>query len=209
MDVIVAGVRAPEAKAKQLRREGIISGVLYGKSLDESVSLQFPVLEIEKLLRKNTIGYKVQVEIDGKKHLALIKELEYTPVVNKISHVSFQALAKGERVNSTAQIYLLNQEKVSDTILQSLYELNYKADVEDLFTRIDIDLEGKEAGFQVTVANLDIPNKEKVELLLPEDTQVLSIVEKLAIEEEEEVAEGEEEEAASVAGDDEGEESEE
>lgn len=201
MDVIVAAVREPKAKAKQLRKEGIISGVLYGKSLEESISLQFPVLEIEKLLRKNTIGYKVEVEIGGKKHLALIKELTYTPVVGKIEHVSFQALAKGERVNSTAQIVLLNQEKVSQTVLQSLYELHYKADVEDLFTRVEVDLEGQEAGFQVLVSDLDVPNKERVELLIAEDTLVVSIVEKISLEVEEEVTEeveeGEVEEAAS------------
>ena len=193
MDKIKAAVRDPKSKAKQLRSKGLIPGVLYGKSMDESISLQFPQLELERFLRKNSVGYKVEVEVEGVAHLALVKELTFTPVVNKIEHVSFQALVKGEKVTSSAQVVLLNQDMVRDTVLQSLYEFHYKAGVEDIFTRVEIDLEGKEAGFQVLVSDLDIPNKDKVEILVPEDTLVVSIVEKTKIEEEEvaeEAAEG-------------------
>ncbi|NLB24993.1 MAG: hypothetical protein GX828_06160, partial [Clostridiales bacterium] len=160
-----------------------------GKSMDESISLMFPQLELERFLRKNSVGYKVEVEVEGVAHLALVKELTFTPVVNKIEHVSFQALVKGEKVNSSAQIVLLNQEMVRDTVLQSLYELHYKAGVEDIFTRVEIDLEGKEAGFQALVSDLNIPNRDKVEVLVPEDSLVVSIVEKAKIEVEEEAEE--------------------
>ena len=189
MDKITGTVREPKSKAKQLRRKGLIPGVLYGKSMDESISLMFPQLELERFLRKNSVGYKVEVEVEGVAHLALVKELTFTPVVNKIEHVSFQALVKGEKVNSSAQIVLLNQEMVRDTVLQSLYELHYKAGVEDIFTRVEIDLEGKEAGFQALVSDLNIPNRDKVEVLVPEDSLVVSIVEKAKIEVEEEAEE--------------------
>ncbi|MFA5638467.1 MAG: 50S ribosomal protein L25 [Anaerovoracaceae bacterium] len=189
MDKITGTVREPKSKAKQLRSKGLIPGVLYGKSMDESISLMFPQLELERFLRKNSVGYKVEVEVEGVAHLALVKELTFTPVVNKIEHVSFQALVKGEKVNSSAQIVLLNQEMVRDTVLQSLYELHYKAGVEDIFTRVEIDLEGKEAGFQALVSDLNIPNRDKVEVLVPEDSLVVSIVEKAKIEVEEEAEE--------------------
>lgn len=189
MDKITGTVREPKSKAKQLRSKGLIPGVLYGKSMDESISLMFPQLELERFLRKNSVGYKVEVEVEGVAHLALVKELTFTPVVNKIEHVSFHALVKGEKVNSSAQIVLLNQEMVRDTVLQSLYELHYKAGVEDIFTRVEIDLEGKEAGFQALVSDLNIPNRDKVEVLVPEDSLVVSIVEKAKIEVEEEAEE--------------------
>jgi large subunit ribosomal protein L25 len=178
MDKLVGTIREPNAKAKLLRKQGVIPGVLYGKSLDESISLQFPLREVEHFLKRNTIGYKVEVEIEGKKHLALLKELTFTPAVNKIEHLSFQALTKGERVNSTAQIFLKNQEKISETIQQTLFEIPYKALVEDLFTHVEVDMEGMEVGDHVLVSQLNIPKKEGLEVLVPEDTMVVAVVEK-------------------------------
>lgn len=178
MDSLKGTIREPNSKAKQQRKEGIIPGVLYGKSLDESLSLQFPLKDVEHFLKRNAVGYKVDVEIDGEKHLALIKEVTYTPAVNTIEHLSFQALTKGERVSSTAQIVLLNEEKIIETIQQTLFEISYKGMVEDLFTRVEVDLEGMEVGDSILVSDLNIPNKDRIEVANQEDTMVVSIVEK-------------------------------
>jgi large subunit ribosomal protein L25 len=166
--------------------------------LDESISLQFPLREVEHFLKRNTIGYKVEVEVDGKKHLALLKELTFTPAVNKIEHLSFQALTKGERVNSTAQIFLKNQEKISETIQQTLFEIPYKGLVEDLFTHVEVDMEGMEVGDHVLVSQLNIPKKEGLEVLVPEDTMVVAVVEKTKMDVDLDVAETTEDEPVVV-----------
>ena len=184
MDSLKGTIREPNAKAKQQRKKGIIPGVLYGKSLDESISLQFSLKDVEYFLRRNAVGYKVNVEIDGEKHLALVKETTYTPAVNTIEHLSFQALTKGERVSSTAQIVLLNEEKIIETVQQTLFEVAYRGTVEDLFTRVEVDLEGMEIGDSVLVSELNIPNKERIEILNQEDTMVVSIVEKKTLSDE-------------------------
>ena len=198
MDSLKGTIREPNAKAKQQRKQGIIPGVLYGKSLDESISLQFPLKDVEHFLRRNAAGYKVNVEIEGKKHLALIKEVTYTPAVNAIEHLSFQALTKGERVSSTAQIVLLNEEKIIETVQQTLFEIAYRGTVEDLFTRVEVDLEGMEVGDSVLVSQLNIPNKERIEVANHEDTMVVAIVEKKVLSEEPEEGAEEAVEAADV-----------
>lgn len=181
MESLKGTIREPNTKAKQQRKQGIIPGVLYGKSLDGSMSLQFPIRDVEYFLRRNAEGYKVNVEIDGEKHLALIKEITYTPAVNTIEHLSFQALTKGETVTTTAQIVLLNEETIIETVQQTLFEISYKGTVEDLFTRVEVDLKGMEIGDSVLVSELEIPIRDKIEILNPEDTMVVSIVEKTVL----------------------------
>ena len=190
MDSLKGTIREPKAKAKQQRKQGIIPGVLYGKSLDDSISLQFPLRDVEHFLRRNAVGYKVDIEIEGKKHLALVKEVTYTPAVNTIQHLSFQALTKGEIVTSTATIVLLNEEKIIETIQQTLFEITYKGAVEDLFTRVEVDLEGMEIGDSILVSELNVPNKERIEVVNQEDTMVVSIVEKKTLADELETEEG-------------------
>lgn len=195
MESLKGTIREPNTKAKQQRKKGIIPGVLYGKSLDESISLQFPVRDVEYFLRRNAEGYKVNVEIDGEVHLALIKELTYTPAVNTIEHLSFQALTKGETVTTTAQIVLLNEETIIETVQQTLFEISYRGTVEDLFTRVEVDLKGMEIGDSVLVSELEIPIRDRIEILNPEDTMVVSIVEKTVLADE---LDAEEEEGAEV-----------
>ncbi|MGI5900738.1 MAG: 50S ribosomal protein L25/general stress protein Ctc, partial [Christensenellales bacterium] len=54
MITLKAEKRNESIKPRQLRRKGIIPAVLYGKDLDESLSIQFSQAEILQFLRTNS-----------------------------------------------------------------------------------------------------------------------------------------------------------
>jgi len=176
MAILQAEKRNESLKVKQLRKKGYVPGVLYGKNLEESLNIQFPQRDINQFLRTNTTGSMVDLMVGDKKYRSLLREVTFTPVVNNPEHLSFQTLITGEKVTSTAQIVLVNKEKISDTILQSLFELNYRAYSSDLFDKIEIDMEGKKTGDVIRVSDLEIASNEDIEIRNSPESIIVSIV---------------------------------
>ena len=107
-----------DVKAKKLRREGFVTGNLFGREIEGSIPLKFTKKEIEVLLKNNNKGSQVMLELDGKTYDALIKEVDYNPLAHTVEEVDFQALVSNEMVHSTAEIILENEEKVMSGVLQ-------------------------------------------------------------------------------------------
>jgi large subunit ribosomal protein L25 len=180
MSSLNAQIRDAKSKGKQLRRAGIVPGVLFGKHLEESISVQIPKGEVELFLRHNAEGSKLDLVIDGKKHLALLKEVVYIPSDRSVEHLSFQAMKAGEKVSSVVHIHLHNKEKVDGIVQQSLNEIHYKAIPSKLVERIEIDLENKKVGESVMLSDLEFSKNPDVEILIPLDSPVYSITPRIA-----------------------------
>ncbi|MGI6169351.1 MAG: 50S ribosomal protein L25 [Christensenellales bacterium] len=176
MATLNAENRNMELKPKQLRRKGIIPGVLYGKDLEKSLNIQFSQSEVARFLKSNSMGSKTELVIGNEKFPALLREVTYKVVTEELEHLSFQKLLAGEFITSTARIVLLNREKSSGMVQLTQAEISYRALPTYLFDRIDIDLDGMEEGDSIRVSDLDIVNNPNIEILTPLDTMVLSLV---------------------------------
>lgn len=177
MPILNAQSRDPLAKVNQLRRSGFIPGVLYGKNLKKSLSIQFSKADIVRFLRSNSVGSKAELAIDGKKHTVLLREVFYKASTNELKHLSFQALLAGEIVTSTVRVTLLNRDKITDMIQQPQDEISYRALPSHLIDKIEIDLDGMTAGDSIRISDLDISKDPDIEILNPPDTMIVSIVE--------------------------------
>ncbi len=175
MNILNAQIRDPKAKGKQLRRAGIIPAVLYGKHLEESISIQIPKGDVEQFLHHNSTGSKVDLMIGKKKYMALLKDIDYILAIDTIEHLSFQAMTAGEKVTSEVQIHLHNKSKIDGIVQQSLNEVHYKALPSHLVEKIDIDLEGKVVGDGAILSDLEFSKNPDVEILTPLDSPVYSI----------------------------------
>lgn len=175
MFTLNAEKRSPGLKAKQLRTKGIIPGVLYGKDLKKSLCLQFSQKEAVQFLRSNSKGSKVELVIDKDKIPALLREVAYQPVNQELEHLSFQTLIAGEVITSTAKIVLLNKEKVTGTIQQSLSEISYRALTSNLVETIEIDLERVKTGDSIRISDLEIAKNPAVEVQNPLDSVIFSV----------------------------------
>jgi len=81
-----------DEKVKQLRREGYVPGVLFGKELG-SLTLRFLKNEVLRFMNSNGKGSKVELVLDGKTYSALLKETEIDPVTREPIHLSFLILS--------------------------------------------------------------------------------------------------------------------
>ena len=157
--------RNMETKAKKLRREGYVTGNLFGKEIEGSIPLQIEKQEAERIERECMKGSQLYLELDGKTYDVLIKEMDYRPMDHQILEMDFQALVKGEKVHSVAEVILLNKEKVTEGVLEQLLEeIAYKATPEELVEKVEIDCAALRLGDTLKVADLDIAKNDKIDL---------------------------------------------
>lgn len=128
---------------KSLRAEGKIPSVVYGGK--EPILLASEYVATEKVLEK--AGYHSPIDLDmaGKKHLAIVKDVSIDPVSRKIMNVEFQAISAREVVEATAPVVLVNFEasEAAKTyhlaINQAIEELDVKAKPADLPKELEVD----------------------------------------------------------------------
>ena len=147
MNTLKAEKRDMSIKAKKLRREGFVTGCIFGREMKESIPLKMEKADVEKLLKVENKGGQVMLEVDGQTYDALIKEVDYNPLKGYVDEIDFQALVSNEMVHSTAEIILENEEKVMSGVLQDeLKEVAYKALPADLVDKIKVDVAGMKIG---------------------------------------------------------------
>ncbi len=178
MDTIMAQMRDPAAKAKQLRRSGIVPCVIYGGGLTESLSVQIDQSTARQLRRTKRNGSKLKVQIEEKAYPTLIKELEYSSLNDEIIHISFHVLDAGKIFNSVADIVLLNKDKVAGVLEQMQIQVPHAAEPEYLIDTVTIDLEDMPIGTTITIGDIPEFKSDKIELKVDPGNIVLRINDK-------------------------------
>lgn len=87
--------------AKALRREGLVPCVLYGGK--EQVSFSIPEKSFTKLIYSSEINM-VNLDLSGKAYNAVVKELQFHPVNDKLIHVDFMEVIPGKAIMVTIPI---------------------------------------------------------------------------------------------------------
>jgi len=154
-------------QAKKLREEGLVTSVVYGAG--EPILTSSTYNDTDKVLHEAGYHSPIELEIDGKKQLAIVKNVTVNPVNRRIMNVEFQAVTANEIVEATAPIAVVNFEKSEAakkhyTILQVLEEVAVKATPANLPKEIVADgSKLAELEDKLTLADLQLP--EGVELV--------------------------------------------
>ena len=185
-----------DTKAKRLRREGYVTGNVFGREIQGSIPVKMAKQDVERLLKVSNKGSQIMLDVDGQSMDVLIKEIDYNPLKNQVDEIDFQALVSGEKVHYVAEIVLLNHDKVAEGVLQQLLqEVSYKAVPEALVEKIEVDVSAMKIGDSIKVKDLAIAADKDVDLMTDLETvvAVVSAVHNKVPEAETEPAETEEE----------------
>ena len=178
MTTLKAEKRDMQTKAKKLRREGYVTGNVFGKTIDGSIPVQFPKSEVEQLLKTKNKGSQIILEIDGEKINVLIKEIDFNSMKHQVDEIDFQALVSGEKVHSTAEIILINHEKVTAGVIQQmLEEIPFKALPEALVEKIEIDVAQMHIGDTIKLKDLEISSDKDVTLQIDPEEVIVTLME--------------------------------
>lgn len=161
-------------KVAVLRREGIVPAVVYGPGMDP-ITVQAPANVMAKVYADAGKHHPVHLTIGSKRRIAMIKDVERSPVRHTLRHVSFHAVKATDPVIAEVPIELIGEgesdaEKAGLIVLQALDKIEVKALPMDLPDAVRVSITHlKEAGDKVTLADADLP--EGVEFVEHDDGQ--------------------------------------
>ena len=101
-----AKVRTVSGKtaAKKLRQVGSIPAVMYNEK-GESTMLEVNEVEFNKIWRTITPTTSINLVVDGKENLALIKDTEYNIRTDKVLHADFFVPAADEKLVMNVKVH--------------------------------------------------------------------------------------------------------
>lgn len=172
----------------QLRRAGKLPGVIYGRHL-EALPIQMDAHEAGLTLGKLTGSTVISINVDGKSHKALVRDIQRDVIFGRPMHVDFLAISMTEKLKAVIDIFLTGEApvlKLGEYIInQGLERVEIEALPSDLPERIEIDLAALATPEDVvTVADLKL--SDKVTVLTPAEEVIVSVG-RPAVEEEAEV----------------------
>ena len=178
MNTLKAEKRNMQTKAKKLRREGFVTGNVFGREMKESMPIQILKADAERLVKTHGKGSQIMLEVDGQTMDVLVKEIDFNPLKTEIYEIDFQALVSGEKVHSVAEVILLNHEKVNTGLVnQMLHEIAFKAVPAALVEKVEIDVGDMKLGDSIQVKDLDIAKNKDIDLITNPETTVVAVTE--------------------------------
>ena len=202
--------RAGKGIARALRREGQVPAVIYGDNKDPE-GIAVPCKELTLLFNTGRLtSTLLDIELDGKKHRVIARDVQLHPVRDDILHADFLRLGKGAKIAVEVSVTFLNEETCPGlkqggvlNVVRYTVELNCPAD--NIPETIEVDLAEAEMNDSLHISEVALP--EGVEPVISDrDFTIATIAAPAALKSESAGADDEDgaDEAEAAAGGDEG-----
>ncbi len=184
------------SEARRLRLAGKVPGVLYGHGIDP-IDVAVGSRELRAALTSDSgLNALISLDVGGKNHLAMARQLQRHPVRRSIDHVDFVVVRRDEVVSVEVPIHLVGEalevERADGLVEQNLHSLLVDAKPGDIPNAIEVDISELTIGEAIRVADLKLPAGATTEVD-PEEIVVAGQTTRMAAE-----TEAEEEAAAEA-----------
>lgn len=159
-------------EAKNLRKEGKIPCVLYGG--EKNINFCVPENSLQKLIYTPDV-YLVILNIDGEEHKAIIKEIQFHPVTDRVLHIDFQKIYEDKPFVVELPIKVTGNSigiRAGGKLQIKQRKLKVKGLLKDMPEVLEIDITNLNVGQSYKVGNLKFENLQLVD---PADVMVVKI----------------------------------
>ncbi len=177
-----AGTRQKTGKgpAKQLRRAGLVPGILYGGGIKNAIPVNLNNKELEKVLHTAAAGnvlVKLSLEGEGKPRTVMFKEIRRHPLTSSLEHVDLLQVQMDHKVMIEVPLHITG--KAAGLALGGIVQqMERKVKVECLPTNIpdslEVDVTPLSIGQSLHVR--DVPLPDGVRILADAGMTVASVV---------------------------------
>lgn len=178
--------------ARRLRAAGKIPAVIYGHGTDP-VHVALPGHQVSLIIRR--ANALLELDIDGKDQLALVKDVQRDPVHQIIEHIDLLVVKKGEKIQVDVPVTITGEPAPGTVATQDANTVLLEVEATHIPERIELDVEGLEDGTHVTAADLVLP--KGATLVVDAETLIVAVAVPVdTLEAEAEIAEADAEIAA-------------
>ena len=150
-------------KLAKLRESGLIPSVVYGAQ-DKPIMTQSQQVETSKVIHAAGRHTPVNLIIDGKKKLAIIKNIDMDPVKHVLRHVAFHTINQNDIITTEVPVVLIGigespAERAGLVILQAIEHLEIKAKPADLPESLELTVMNLETHEdKIAVSDIKLPS---------------------------------------------------
>ena len=169
---ISAEVRTEFGKggARRTRRAGLVPAVLYGHG-EKPRHIALPAREFAAAIRHGGMTQAFAIEIsDGTSALALPKAIQRDPIRDTFDHVDLLIVRRGEKITVDIPVQLVGEPARNTLVMTENDRLSVLAEALRLPEKLEVSIEGLDAGGKVTAADVRLP--EGVELAADPDLTI-------------------------------------
>lgn len=162
---------------RQLRQQGKVPGVVFGKELAAPVSVAIDAKDLSTLLRTNPHSI-LEMTVPGRgSQSVLLTEIQRDSMSGQILHVDFHQVNLNEKITAEVRLDFQGQssgEKEGGMLQIVVHELQVECIAKDLPPSITVDISTLGFGDHLTVGDLQLPAGVKSTLEL--NTVIVSVL---------------------------------
>ena len=157
--------------ARKIRATGKIPAVIYGHGT-EPQHVTLPGHETALILRKS--NQVLELDIQGKTQLALVKDVQKDPVRQIIEHIDLVVVRKGEKVIVDIPVRIEGESAPGTNVNQNANTLSLEVEATHIPESLVVSIEGLEDGAQILAGAVTLPSGAT--LITDPETLVVGIV---------------------------------
>ncbi|WHX25519.1 50S ribosomal protein L25/general stress protein Ctc [Virgibacillus halodenitrificans] len=166
-----------KSTTKQIRNEGRVPAVIYGKAKDAQ-SISVDSVELVKTVRDEGRNAIISLNIENDKPVdVMLHEYQIDPLRDELVHADFYIVNMSEDMDVEVPLRLDGEaqgSKDGGVLQQPLYELQVRAKPGDIPEEIVVDI--SELAIGDTIAIADLPKASNYEFLEDEDTTIATVL---------------------------------
>jgi len=169
---VVADIRDSFGKgaARKIRAVGKIPAVIYGHGT-EPQHVTLPGHQVALLIRKANAVLDLQIE--GKSNLVLVKDVQKDPVHQIIEHMDLIVIKKGEKVQVEIPVHVEGETAAGTIADLDSHTLLLEVEATHIPESVVVSVEGLEEGAQIHAKDVELP--KGASLITDPDSLVVNV----------------------------------
>lgn len=166
---------------KNLRKQGLVPGVVYGPGLKETVQVSVDEKTFSRFFRAHGHSTLIALSSGGKKYQVLIRDVQLEPVRRNPVHIDFFAPNLRKETTASVPLVLHNTPEGPGIFTPHLSELHVSGLPREIPARLEVDCSVlQEEGDAIRVSDLVIP--DGITVLTNPDEIVANLTPKISAE---------------------------
>ncbi len=141
--------------ARRFRRAGKVPAALYSRTA-EPIHIALPSHQLMMALK--TANVLFELDLQGKKHLALPRDVQRHPVRDYLQHVNLLLVKRGEKVTVEVPVRAAGELAPGGLLGLTLTTLSVQAEATRIPQAIEISIEGLQVGDGVYAKDVTLPS---------------------------------------------------
>lgn len=140
--------------ANRIRSEGNVPCVMYGG--EKVIHFYAPELNFNKIIFTPN-AYLLKIDVDGKTYDALLQDMQFHPITDRIIHIDFKEFHFGEEVITMLPVRIIGESvgiKAGGKLRQRRRQLKVKGLPKDLPDSLEIDITDLDIGDSIKIGDL-------------------------------------------------------